>query len=96
MTAHLERELKFIADRDTFKTAIALPLLGEAFDSAARAVKSVYFDTDGLDLMRRRIALRVRRMGGRSKSASKRARIRTEAISSVMRWRRHRRRLSWI
>jgi inorganic triphosphatase YgiF len=65
MTARPERELKFIANRDTFKTAVALPLLGEASDSAARALKSVYFDTESLDLMRRRIALRVRRMEGR-------------------------------
>jgi inorganic triphosphatase YgiF len=65
MTGRPERELKFIADCDTFKTAVALPLLGEASDSAARAVKSVYFDTEGLDLMRRRIALRMRRMEGR-------------------------------
>ena len=65
MTAHPERELKFIADRDTFKTAAALPVLGKASDSAGRRIKSVYFDTDGLDLMRRRITLRMRRMQGR-------------------------------
>jgi inorganic triphosphatase YgiF len=65
MTARPERELKFIADRDTFKTAGALRLLGEASDTAARPAKSVYFDTEGLDLMRRRITLRMRRMEGR-------------------------------
>ena len=66
MRARPERELKFIADGETFKTALTLSLLGEASDSPApQAVESIYFDTAGLDLMRRRIALRMRRMNGR-------------------------------
>ena len=60
-----ERELKFIADRKTFKAALMLPLLGAATkDGTGRQLRSVYFDTDGGDLLRHGITLRVRREKG--------------------------------
>jgi triphosphatase len=60
-----ERELKFIANRKTFKTALTLPLLGEATEGGAgRRLKSVYFDTDAGDLIRHGLTLRVRRTKG--------------------------------
>src|SRR5271165_4719021 len=46
-----ERELKFVADRKTFKTALALPLLGGAAEVSEWRLKSVYFDTEDGDLM---------------------------------------------
>lgn len=41
-----ERELKFVADRETFKTALTLPLLGAGTgDRGAQSLESVEFDT---------------------------------------------------
>ncbi len=59
--AGVERELKFVADRKTFKAAVALPLLGGAAEVPEwRRLKSVYFDTEDSDLMRQGVTLRVR------------------------------------
>ena len=56
-----ERELKFVADRKTFKAAVALPLLGGAAEVPEWGrLKSVYFDTEDDDLMRQGVTLRVR------------------------------------
>jgi inorganic triphosphatase YgiF len=60
-----ERELKFVADRKTFKAALTLPLLSDARSQPrGRRLTSVYFDTDEGDLSRARVALRVRRSRG--------------------------------
>jgi inorganic triphosphatase YgiF len=65
MSLQTELELKFRVDREIFKTALTLPLLRAGNDErASEALESVYFDTEDLDLMRRRIALRVRRANG--------------------------------
>ena len=60
--AGVEEELKFVADRKTFKAALSIPLLGgsaEAPEWLRR--RSVYFDTEDADLMRHSVTLRVRR-----------------------------------
>ena len=63
---HTERELKFAADRDTLKTALTLPLPGAIIRGpVSQALKSTYFDTETLDLMRRGVSLRVRQSGGK-------------------------------
>ena len=63
--AGAERELKFLADRKTFRAAVALPLLGGAGEAPKwRRLKSVYFDTEDGDLMRSGVTLRVRRTKG--------------------------------
>ena len=60
-----ERELKFAADPETFKVALALPLLGGVAEAAEwLRLKSVYFDTEDGDLMRHGVTLRVRRAEG--------------------------------
>ena len=60
-----EQELKFIAGPKVFRAALALPLLGEGADAPTWArLTSTYFDTDDGDLMRRGLALRLRRKNG--------------------------------
>ena len=72
--ASAERELKFVADRKTFKAAVALPLLGGAGEPPKwRRFKSVYFDTEDGDLMRSGVTLRVRRAKGATIMGLKRA-----------------------
>ena len=61
-----ERELKFVADRDTLRTALTIRLPGEmTHGPVSQALKSTYFDTDALELMRRGVSLRVRQSGGK-------------------------------
>ena len=63
--AGAERELKFVADRKTLKTALVLPILGGGAEAQKRRrLESVYFDTEDGDLMRHGLALRVRRSKG--------------------------------
>ena len=66
-SAHPERELKFLADPETFKAALIHPLLEQktAAKPAPRAINSLYFDTESGDLLRRGVTLRVRRMNCR-------------------------------
>ncbi len=72
--AGAERELKFLADRKTFRAAVALPLLGGAGEVPEwRRLKSVYFDTEDGDLMRNGVTLRVRRTKGATIMGLKRA-----------------------
>jgi triphosphatase len=60
-----ECELKFAADRETLRTALTIPLPGEMTRGpVSQPLKSTYFDTDILDLMRRGVSLRVRQSGG--------------------------------
>ena len=66
MTIHTERELKFVADRATLRTALALPLPGIVTRGpVSQALKSTYFDTEALELMRCGFSLRVRQSGGK-------------------------------
>ena len=66
MTVRTEREFKFVADRDTLRTALAIPLPGEMTRGpVSQPLKSTYFDTDTLDLMRCGVSLRVRQSGGK-------------------------------
>lgn len=63
---HAERELKFVADRATLETALTLPLPGAIIRGpVSQALKSTYFDTKALELMRHGISLRVRQSGGK-------------------------------
>lgn len=65
MTVHAERELKFAVDRDTLRAAVTIPLQGKMTRSPlSQDLKTTYFDTDALDLMRRGLSLRVRQSGG--------------------------------
>jgi triphosphatase len=65
MTVGAERELKLVSDRDTLRTALTIPLPGEMTRGpVSQTLKSTYFDTDALDLMRRGASLRVRQSGG--------------------------------
>ncbi len=58
----VERELKFLADRATLKSALAAPFLGgETGAPTWRKLRSVYFDDDDGDLSRAEVALRLRR-----------------------------------
>ena len=60
-----ERELKFVVDSDTLRTALTIPLPGEMTDGpVSQALKSTYFDTETLELMRGGVSLRVRQSGG--------------------------------
>ena len=61
----VEHELKFIVDRDAYKAAQALPLLGvRASGPAWRRVRSVYYDTASAALKNRGITLRTRKVRG--------------------------------
>jgi triphosphatase len=65
MTVRTERELKFVADRDTLRTALTIPLPGEVTHGpVSQVLKSTYFDTETLELARRGFSLRVRQLGG--------------------------------
>jgi triphosphatase len=66
-SARPERELKFLADPETFKAALISPLLGQktAAELAPQVIKSLYFDTESGDLLRQGVTLRVRRMNRR-------------------------------
>ena len=71
-----ERELKFIADPQTLKDALAAPLLGGGAGAGApawRELRTLYFDTDDGALSRARVALRVRRSQDGSVMGLKRA-----------------------
>ncbi len=60
--AGVEEELKFVADRKTFKAALSIPLLGGSAEAPEwLRLRSVYFDTEDADLMRHSVTLRVRR-----------------------------------
>ena len=62
---HTERELKFAADRNALKTALILPLPGEVIQSPlSQALKSTYFDTKALELMRRGVLSARAPIGG--------------------------------
>ena len=90
MTVRAERELKFVVGRDTLRTALTIPLPGEkTHGPVSQALKSTYFDTETLELMRRGVSWRVRESGGDCVLASKRALMLMAGISSAMR-RRHR------
>jgi inorganic triphosphatase YgiF len=66
MTVHTERELKFLADRTALRTALTLPLPGAVIQGPfSQALKSTYFDTKALELMRHGVSLRVRQSGGK-------------------------------
>ena len=59
-----ERELKFVADRNTLRTALTIPLPGEVTHGpVSQVLKSTYFDTETLELARRGFSLRVRQSG---------------------------------
>lgn len=62
IAAEIELKLRFAPAR--LREVLALPLL-QARGAATRKLTATYFDTPELDLSRRRIALRVRREGGR-------------------------------
>jgi inorganic triphosphatase YgiF len=65
MTMRAERELKFAVDRDTLRPALTIPLQGRMTRGPlSQALKTTYFDTDALDLMRQGLSLRVRQSGG--------------------------------
>jgi triphosphatase len=65
MIVHSERELKFAADQDTLKAVLKVPLQGQMMRSPlAQHLKTTYFDTDALDLMREGLSLRLRQAGG--------------------------------
>jgi triphosphatase len=72
-TAGVERELKFVADRESFDAALALPLLGGPNERSSPRLESVYFDTEDDDLARSGIWLRVRREDGACVLGLKRA-----------------------
>ena len=60
-----ERELKFVADRETLRIALTIPLPGKmTHGPVSQAIKTTYFDTEALDLMRHGVTLRVRQSGG--------------------------------
>jgi triphosphatase len=64
MILHTERELKFAANGDTLRAALTIPLPGEmTCGPVSRVLKSTYFDTETLELMRRGVSLRVRQSG---------------------------------
>ena len=64
MTVRTERELKFVADRNTLRTALTIPLPGEVTHGpVSQVLKSTYFDTETLELARRGFSLRVRQSG---------------------------------
>ena len=82
-----ERELKFVADRNTLRTALTIPLPGEVTHGpVSQVLKSTYFDTETLELTRRGISLRVRQSGGDCILGVKKL---AAGISSGMRRRRH-------
>ena len=59
-----ERELKFVADRETLRIALTIPLPGKMTHApVSQALKSTYFDTETLGLMRHGVSLRVRQLG---------------------------------
>jgi triphosphatase len=59
-----ERELKFVVDRSTLRIALTIPLPGKmSHGPVSQALKSTYFDTETLGLMRRGVSLRVRQLG---------------------------------
>ena len=61
--APTEVEVKFAADGAGFSAALASPLLGGEGPTHPRKLVSIYFDTPGWDLKKRKMALRVRRSG---------------------------------
>ena len=59
-----ERELKFVVDRGTLRIALTIPLPGKmTYGPVSQALKSTYFDTETMGLMRRGVSLRVRQLG---------------------------------
>lgn len=60
-----EVELKLRFSPSHLREVLALPLLKGLRRPASRRLEGTYYDTPGLDLWQRRIALRVRREGGR-------------------------------
>ena len=53
-----ERELKFVVDRDTLRTALTISLPGEkTYGPVSQSLKNTYFDTETLELTRRGISL---------------------------------------
>ena len=65
MTMSTERELKFVADRETLRIALTIPLPGKInHGPVSQVIKTTYFDTEALDLMRHGVTLRVRQSGG--------------------------------
>lgn len=58
-----EVEVKFAADAAGFAAALASPLLHGENAAHPRKLVSIYFDTPGWDLKKRKMALRVRRSG---------------------------------
>ena len=61
--APTEVEVKFTTDSAGLAAALASPLLRAEGASPARKLVSIYFDTPGWDLKKRKMALRVRRSG---------------------------------
>ena len=61
--APTEVEVKFAADAAGFSAALASPLLRGEGAAHPRKLVSIYFDTPGWDLKKRKMALRVRRSG---------------------------------
>ena len=85
MIVHTDRELKFVADRATLKTALALPLPGAVIQGTfSQALKSTYFDTEALELMRHGVSLRVRQSGGKCILGFKRMRALASANSTSL------------
>ena len=60
-----EIELKLALPPEAQRAFLRHPLLKQAAGKTTQRLTNVYYDTNGLDLRKRGIALRLRRKGGR-------------------------------